>query len=600
MMGFSMSPQEADFNQVQQATDALQERGRRDGSGAVADDIWRLMRHCMDKMVQGDLAYARLVFRTARMSFGVHAELGQWFLASVSSMAFVSAVAMIDAENTANDVMFPEEALPDIQAMADMSVDVAHRAGVPLVGYLVAEGLTGRQMGDRTIARELVTFLRGEDTVRRMHALRRSVQVAAEQTLNLPTAVDTVVALRVQADMMLVQQLDQTLAELSGGDSLYSGARTVSAVLAAGRTARSVLYIAPGVEGGTAIRLEAPETGHELCRSIALPGLGLEEVQTHLEKLRASLASEPPLVKRRDRAVREAHAAVADAVWKPVFDAWPDLLEGRVALVPLGRSALLPLYSAPVNGIPVCGLLDLTVVPSGNALMFAAAWPRPSRIAPLIVADPWYHDGVGGKPIPFTVPEARRIAAVHGVRPFILRDQNTAAADPEGHDRLRGLTRPSDGAAGCPVGPAPQGLAQQMTSANLIHLAGHGSLDAHSPLESTILLGRPLSLSSLLGHDLQRGTTVVLSACHLASIGTQLPGEQLGFPAALLAMGASSVIAALWAVPDSEQTIQMMATLHEELQAGRPPSAALGKVVARAAADGFRPTVWGPFTHFGA
>ncbi|WP_371572343.1 CHAT domain-containing protein [Streptomyces sp. NBC_01314] len=566
----------------------------------MADDIWRLMRHCMDKMVQGDLAYARLVFRTSRMSFGVHAELGQWFFASVSSMAFVGAVALIDAENTANDVTFPEEALPDIQAMADMSVDVAHRAGVPLVGYLVAEGLTGRQMGDRTIARELVTFLRGEDTVRRVHALRRSVQAAAEETLNLPTGVDTVAALRVQADMMLIQQLDQTLAELSGGDSLYSGARTVSAVLAAGRTARSVLYIAPGVEGGTAIRLDAPETGHELCRSIALPALGLEEVQSHLEKLRAPLAAEPPLVKRRDRAVREAHATVADAVWKPVLDAWPDLLGGRVALVPLGQSALLPLYSAPVNGIPVCGLLDLTVVPSGNALMFAAGWPRPARIDPLIVADPWYHDGAGGKPIPFTVPEARRIAAVHGVRPLILRDQNTGAADPEGHDRLRGLTGPSDGAAGRSASPAPPGLAQQMTSSNLIHLAGHGSLDGQSPLESTILLGQPLTLSSLLGHDLQRGTTVVLSACHLAGIGTQLPGEQLGFPAALLAMGASSVIAALWAVPDSEQTVQMMATLHEELRAGRPPSAALGKVVARAAADGFRPTAWGPFTHFGA
>ncbi|WP_327232981.1 CHAT domain-containing protein [Streptomyces sp. NBC_01317] len=598
-MGLSTSSQEAEFNRIQQAINALQERGRRDGSAAVAVDIWQLMRHCMDKMVQGDPAFARLVFRTTRISFGVHAELGQWFFASVSSLLFVSAVAVIEAQSTKNGVAFPEEALPDIQMMADMSVDVAHRSGVPLVGYMVAEGLTGLQMSDRTMARELSTFLGGEDAVRRVRRLRRTVQAAVDRKLESPTGAHTVEALRVHADLMMVQELDLTLAELSSGDALYSTARTVSAVLAADKTARSVLYLAPGVQGGTAIRLEAPDSGRELCESIALPGLGLKEVQAQLDTLRQALASEPPLVKARDRAVRAAQAAVTDAVWKPVLDAWPDLMGGRVALIPLGQSALLPLYTAPVDGMPVCGLLDLTVVPSGNALMFAAAWPRPSRIEPLIVADPWYHDGAGGKPIPFTVPEARRIAAVHGVTPTILRGQNSPAAESQGSERLRGLGRSSSGVAR-PTGPAPQGLAQQMTSANLIHLAGHGSLDAHRPLESTILLGQPLPLSSLLGHDLQRGTTVVLSACHLAGIGIRLPGEQLGFPAALLAMGASSVIAALWAVPDSEQTIELMSTLHEELRRGVLPSAALGKAVTNAAAAGARPTAWGSFTHFGA
>ncbi|QIQ01247.1 CHAT domain-containing protein [Streptomyces liangshanensis] len=595
----SASPQEAEFDRIQQAVEAIRVRGRRDGPAAVADDVWRLMRHCVDLMVQGDPAFARLVFRTARISFGVHAELGQWFFASVSSLLFTGAVAVIDAQNTKNGVDFPEDALPDIQVMADLSVDVAHRAGVPLAGYLVAEGLTGRQMGDRTIARELSEFLGGEDAVRRLRGLRRSVRAAAGRMADLPDAVDTVVALRAQADLMMVQELDRTIEELASGDGLHSGARTVSGVLAADRTARSVLYLAPGVEGGTVIRLEGPESGRRLCESIALPGLGLREVQACLDTLRGSLASEPPLVKARDRAVRTAHAAVTDAVWKPVLDAWPDLLGGRVALVPLGQSALLPLYTAPVDGIPVCGLLDLTVVPSGNALMFAAAWPRPSRVDPLVVADPWYHDGAGGRPIPCTVPEARRVAAVHGVAPTILREQNTAAADPGGPERVRGLGRSSGGVTRRP-GLAPVDLARRMTSANLIHLAGHGSLDAHRPLESTILLGGPLPLSSLLGHDLRRGTTVVLSACHLAGIGVRLPGEQLGFPAALLAMGASSVIAALWAVPDSEQTIELMASLHEELHRGVLPSAALGHAVTRAAAEGARPTAWGSFTHFGA
>ena len=39
---------------------------------------------------------------------------------------------------------------------------------------------------------------------------------------------------------------------------------------------------------------------------------------------------------------------------------------------------------------------------------------------------------------------------------------------------------------------------------------------AGNPLSSELLLGRSRLLSELLQHDLQRGTTVVLSACHLA------------------------------------------------------------------------------------
>ncbi|MGW0826115.1 CHAT domain-containing protein [Streptomyces sp. NPDC002845] len=225
----------------------------------------------------------------------------------------------------------------------------------------------------------------------------------------------------------------------------------------------------------------------------------------------------------------------------------------RVALVPLGGSARLPLYTAPVDdtGTPVCGLMDLTVAPSGNALMFAGAWPRPSRVDPLVVADPWYDDGAGAGPIPFTVPEAREVAAVHGVKPMILREEakpppprttGTACAASPGP--------PVPGSAALSEA-APQELSDLMASANLIHLAGHGCLDPQNPLDSVVPLGRPLPLSALLGHDLRRGTTVVLSSCHLAGIGTRLPGEQLGFPAALLAMGASSVVAAPWSVPAS-------------------------------------------------
>ncbi|WTW95929.1 CHAT domain-containing protein [Streptomycetaceae bacterium NBC_01309] len=600
-MGMFSSRRRVEYEKVQRELTALQERGRREGTAAVADDSWWLMRRCFEQMHRGKAWYAPLVLRSSRICFGMHAQLGKWFFAACSSLSFGAAVLILDAELSKGDLPFPEELRPDIQLMADLSVEVAHRAGVPLVGYLVAETLTGMQIGDRTMARELSSVLGGDDALRRLRAIHRNLQQSIKQraeSLPQSSGVSSVAALRAMADDMMIGLLDSALGDFAKGN-LLAGNQAASAVLAASKTSRSIVYVAAGPTVGTAIRLDAPETGRDLCTSIALPGFGLEAVRTQLGKLRAVLESAERRYRIRDQAVREAHAAVADAVWKPVLTAWPDLAGGRVALVPLGVSALLPLYTTPVDGVPVCGLTDLTLAPSGNALMSAGFWPRPARIDPLVVADPWYHDGVGNRPIPFTVPEARTVAAVHGVRPMILREQD-GDDDGDGNrgDRLRGPAR-SPGPAEL-VGAAHPDLARRMTSANLIHLAGHGILDAQNPLESAVLLGRPLLLSDLLRHDLQPGTTIVLSACHLAGIGTQLPGEQLGFPAAMLAMGASSVIAALWAIPDSKQTVGLMTSFHEELARGAPPSAALGSAVARAASDGTRAEVWGPFAHVGA
>lgn len=591
----------AEYEKVRQAIRELQQLARREGAEAAADGSWWLMRRCFDKMAGGKAWYAPMTLNAARVSFGMHAVSGQWFFAACSGLSFSAAVTTMDAERTKNGGPFPEVFLPDIQMMAEMSVEVAHRAEVPLVGFLVAEALTGLEMGDRTIAREMSDILGAEESLRQLRALRRSAGEATRQLRRTAKSqgADTVAALRAMADEMLIRDVDTALDDLSKGRVL-SGSNNVSAVLAAGRTARSVVYVAPGTNAGAAIRMDAPETGRELCTSVALPGLRGDAVRSLLEEMHAVLSSDEPRKKVRDRAVRQAHAAVTEAVWKPLLAAWPDLLGARVALVPLGESARLPLWTAPVDdtGTPACGLMDLTVAPSGNALMFASAWPRPSFVDPLVVADPWYEDGEGGTPIPWTVPEAHEVAAVHGVKPLILRGGAKAAGTEDDRDCPRGLMQ-SPAAAASP-GAAPRDLPDLMSSASLIHLAGHGFLDPQNPLESTVLLGRPLTLSTLLGHDLRRGTTVVLSACHLAGIGSRLPGEQLGFPAALLAMGAGSVVAALWSVPDAEETVRLMSAFHGELARGASPSAALGRAVSHAASEGARPTLWGAFTHFGA
>jgi len=501
--------------------------------------------------------------------------------------------------------------------MVDMSAALAHQAGVPLAGCIIAESLTMMLLGDRTYTRELSTVLEGEDARRRLRTVRdiQRRQLARAKSVPVPEAADSVAVLRTQVDTMLLQDLEAALA--SGADRyVLAGPTVVRAALAACTTGRSILFVAPGAGQGAAFRLEPPtgaETDHELCRSIALPGLELDAVKEQAQRVREALGPDEPRKRVRDQAVKAALKAVADAVWEPVLTAWPDLRGGGVALVPLGASALLPFFAAPVDDVPAGAALDLTIAPSGKSLMFASAWPRPSRREVLVAADPWYHDGAGGVPIPCTLNEARAVAAVHSVPPVILRDSRSNGspdsrdgrpcedADDNSplNDRLRTLTGTPQ-PLGTPPGPPPDELVERIASAHLVHLAGHGTLDPQDPLRSSVLLGQAVTLETLLKVDLQRGATVILSACHLAGIGITQSSEQLGFPAATLAMGAGSVIAALWPVPDSEETVRLMTRLHEELRVPCSPSVALGRAIAWAAAEGLRPTVWSSFAHFGA
>ena len=597
-MTFFIGRRRAEHERIERAIDALLERSHREGDAAAADEAWQLMSMCMEKIYKGKYWYALMLFSTSKLSFVLHAEMHQWFRAAASATAFATAVRLIDATSTKNDIPFPEGLRRDVQVMTDLAVSIAHPAGMPLIGPIVAESVTGLQMFDRTAWRELSPYLSSSDGQQRMRAINRGLERSIKkgaQVAEEDLQATTVQQARKTTEDMMIREVKSTLAEVSAG-SYLSVSGPVPALIAASKSSRSIVYVVPGHESGAAFRLEAPDGDGDLCSSIDLPGLRSTAVKAILDELATVLTSGERLVSVRDGAIRKAHSAVVDAIWKPILTAWPDLVGGRVAVIPVGEASLLPTYAASLDGIPVCGLMDLTLAPSGNALMFAAAWPRPARMIPFVVADPWYNDDAGCRPIPFTVPEARAVAETHGVQATILRDLDRPATEDTSRDHLRGLTGPpTDTRDG--TGP---GLEHLIASANLIHIAGHGLLDAREPLDSAILLGRPMRLSALLQHDLQRGTTVVLSACHLAGIGTRTPGEQLGFPAAMLAMGASSVIAALWAIPDSRHTVQLMSDLHEELAAGTLPSAALGKAIARAAAGGIRPAVWGPLTHFGS
>jgi CHAT domain-containing protein/tetratricopeptide (TPR) repeat protein len=112
----------------------------------------------------------------------------------------------------------------------------------------------------------------------------------------------------------------------------------------------------------------------------------------------------------------------------------------------------------------------------------------------------------------------------------------------------------------------------------LIHLACHGRFDGRHPDQSGLVLaashlgragnvqtGRLLSLRDLAALPLQ-GQIVILSACSTGRQVLRTADETSGLGTALLAAGASSVIVALWPVPDLA-TLLLMRGVHASIRA---------------------------------
>lgn len=586
---------------------------------AVADDIWDLQQKLLSEQARDapSAAVSWALLCTARLSLLLNFSTGQdWTRASASGGALAAACSVMDARFTQQGAPLPREVLSQLTGVASMSAYAAHRGAVPVVGIMVAESITSVTLSDRMMTRELMATLDdgGIDALQRIHSeldrkpdtsyrdARRELRRVERSELGAPQIMQR----KFERDWL-------ASADPAEQQSLVNSPFAVAAVRAAASSGRTLVYIAPGLEGGAALRVNPPGSGREMHETLELPDLNAVTVRTEVLRIRKAYAEVQRGSigqKALERAVNAVLDRVSAAFWTPLLSSWPDLRDSRTALVPLGESALLPLYTSPVDGTPACGSLDVTVVPSGRALLLAASWPQITAGAgAFVAADPWFGQGE----IPRTVPEAREIAGIYGVGPLVFRDPSTTGASgrhlrdrasSDGEVPLR--TLPADSLPERGVreldddhGQAATEIVRRLSEASVIHLACHGDLRSDEPLASSLLLGGRMMLSDLLERDLRPGTTVVLSACELGSITGELPDEQLGFPAALLAMGARSVIGALWPVPDEDATVSLMAETHRALTASSA-TLALGKAIRRAHADGVSATVWASFTHVGA
>ena len=149
-------------------------------------------------------------------------------------------------------------------------------------------------------------------------------------------------------------------------------------------------------------------------------------------------------------------------------------------------------------------------------------------------------------------------------------------------------------------------LSRPLERYRYIHFAVHATTDAEIPQLSSLVLstydsaGRSLENRIWAGDLMARrfnARTVVLSACQTA-LGPDIGGEGLfSLRYVILARGAQSVIASLWAVPDRSTSTLMQAFYQSLLEAHQRPESALTLATRQMLKEGPRdPVFWAPFT----
>jgi CHAT domain-containing protein len=252
----------------------------------------------------------------------------------------------------------------------------------------------------------------------------------------------------------------------------------------------------------------------------------------------------------------------------------------------LGRVVLDPL-------LPWIGDRPLVVVPTGALVTvpwsaLAAGAGRPITVAPS--ATTWYSArqrlrSEARPPIRRTGTGATSASGVvlgePGRLPGVRADRVLLVAGP-GNERGEAEVREiaglhSDATVLTGDAATPAATLAGLGRASVVHLAAHGHHQAENALFSRLeLAGGPL-----FGYDLQGiepPGTVVLSSCDLGLADVRPGDETLGLSTALLAAGASTVIASVARVAD-HAAMEIMVRYHQNTLAGQTPAAALAAAV---------------------
>ncbi|MEU6246272.1 CHAT domain-containing tetratricopeptide repeat protein [Glycomyces sp. NPDC047010] len=305
----------------------------------------------------------------------------------------------------------------------------------------------------------------------------------------------------------------------------------VVSLFEAGGNARAVLVGGNGIRHVEVMPLdEAAELGSRLGADLD----ALRRTFHHPERLRQSVVG----------SMRRNASAMSAGLLDPIADYVGDR---QVVLVPHSKLAWVPWPMLPLlRGRP------LTVSPSAEAWWRAVQ--KPAATGPALAA--------AGPGLGRAGEEIEAIAKLYRDPVLIHADESD-----------------------------PEAVLKALDGASVAHLAAHGHHEPDNVLFSRLDFGLgPLNAYELLGLD-QPPQHVVLSACDLGRSTVEVGNETLGFTAALLHAGTSTVVSSLAKVPDA-MAAEMMVDYHRRCAAGASPAEALAAVGEQ------RP--WHPFVAFGA
>ncbi|MFE9651148.1 CHAT domain-containing protein [Streptomyces sp. NPDC006365] len=335
------------------------------------------------------------------------------------------------------------------------------------------------------------------------------------------------------------------------GFTQFLAAPDVEDVRAAARN-RPLLYLAAGAHG--AIALAVDQAGRITARPLV--GVDADQVSLHAAELASAQYTRSIDPERWRRVLDRVTRWLGEALFVPILDLLPR--DGVLAIVPYGLLALLPLHAARLPDVVppdpqgvsrphfVVDVCALTVAPSARVLAACSA-----LAARRVESDTLLTVDVGERkdmpPLPHATDEARDVLALWGRGQRLSGEAATAA-------RVRAA----------------------LPEHHVLHFACHGRSDVFAPLSGTLYLTGTdtVTVRDLLDTRGLQARLAVLSACQTAVIGTQLPEEAIGLPAAMIQAGTAGVVGTLWEIQDVASSL-LVRRFFDLWRTGEEPAQAL-------------------------
>ena len=554
--------------------------GDPDGILAIWEDLGQIANEIDPYFLNEEEGSAKVMFDAAKLLVPINAALGRWTDTLTMGMALTLAFGRVSDEfEAARDVEGQRAAAQAVIGVAAMIAYAAHRTGAPGVFAFLNEAFYMNSLKSYGSKRALEDI--DETTFWKLETLHR---MSFQSTYNRGLLSGLYHFDWRNPSEGIEEQCRKMLRIFSGSPELWSHVTYGPIVpLFAGRASgRTLIYLAPLMEGGAAIVFRDAPDGKRLITSYELPDFRMphvEELQATLRRIRSGVLGANHL--------EAGMVSVGRMIWEPLFRKDPSLLQERLAVLPMGSVSALPVTTSLVNGKILCELVDVTVVPTARSLLRAAMLTKHSGDGVCIAADPW----VGSHQIFGVVTEAQEVAEVYGAKPFIVQRSMEGA----GGSKKEVSYEPD---IESPIRSRAE-LIEYVSRSSIVHLACHGLLNEKEPFDSRLLLGGNVTLRHFLDGRMTSGAVFILSACEAGSVTGPNPDEYVSFPGVLLNLGVRAIVAPLFPLPDTPDTAKVMKNLHMKMAEGHSTSRAVGLALTEARRQGISCEIWGSIVHFG-